>query len=241
MRSRTSRLKPSTRKCPLPQQGSSTRSAAARLGQPSNVPPPRKRPLPVSIVNLADAQAVLPTSAELCDLVRAVAERQDRTAFAVLFKHFAPRVKTYLMRAGADPDAAEDLAQETMVALWRKAALFDARQAGVSTWVFTIARNLRIDRIRKESIVPLTELGDFDAPSDDIGSDEVLAQKQSAALVAIALTEIPPEQKQVLMLSFANDFSQSEIARHLNLPLGTVKSRMRLAYNRLRKTLEPIN
>ncbi|MET3515531.1 RNA polymerase sigma-70 factor (ECF subfamily) [Pseudacidovorax sp. 1753] len=210
--------------------------------QPSNVPPPRKRPLPVSIVNLADAQAVLPTSAELCDLVRAVAERQDRTAFAVLFKHFAPRVKTYLMRAGADPDAAEDLAQETMVALWRKAALFDARQAGVSTWVFTIARNLRVDRYRRQGgavEVLSAEQADLDSmPEDAPALDERLHARRCEHRLREALRRLPPDQVRVLHLSYFEDQPHARIADELGIPLGTVKSRVRLAVAHLRKLLD---
>jgi RNA polymerase sigma-70 factor, ECF subfamily len=174
-------------------------------------------------------------------LINSVARNLDREAFASLFDILAPRLKSFMIRKGASPELAEDLVQETMISVWTKAGLYDPARGSVLTWVFTIARNLRIDRIRKESTMPLSELGDYDAPSDDIGSDEVLVRKQSAALVANALAGIPEEQKQVLILSFANDLSQSQIAKQLNLPLGTVKSRMRLAYNRLRKTLETIN
>ncbi|SIR27150.1 RNA polymerase sigma-70 factor, ECF subfamily [Pseudacidovorax sp. RU35E] len=210
--------------------------------QPSNVPPPRKRPLPVSIVNLADAQAVLPTSAELCDLVRAVAERQDRTAFAVLFKHFAPRIKTYLMRSGAEPDAAEDLAQETMVALWRKAALFDARQAGVSTWVFTIARNLRVDRYRRQGgavEVLSAEQADLDSmPEDAPAPDERLHARRCEHRLREALRRLSPDQVRVLHLSYFEDQPHARIADELGIPLGTVKSRVRLAVAHLRKLLD---
>lgn len=174
-------------------------------------------------------------------LINSVARNLDREAFASLFDILAPRLKSFMIRKGASPELAEDLVQETMISVWTKAGLYDPARGSVLTWVFTIARNLRIDRIRKESTMPLSELGDYDAPSDDIGSDEILVRTQSAALVANALAGIPQEQKQVLILSFANDLSQSQIAKQLNLPLGTVKSRMRLAYNRLRKTLETIN
>ncbi len=174
-------------------------------------------------------------------LINSVARNLDREAFASLFDILAPRLKSFMIRKGASPELAEDLVQETMISVWTKAGLYDPARGSVLTWVFTIARNLRIDRIRKESTMPLFELGDYDAPSDDIGSDEILVRTQSAALVANALAGIPQEQKQVLILSFANDLSQSQIAKQLNLPLGTVKSRMRLAYNRLRKTLETIN
>lgn len=174
-------------------------------------------------------------------LIQRIAKNLDREAFASLFDAIAPRVKSFMIRKGASPDLAEDLVQETMINVWTKAGMFDPAKGTVLTWVFTIARNLRIDRIRRESSRPLAELGDYDAPSDAPGSEEVLARKDEARCVARALIGIAPEQREILILSFVDDVPQSEIARRLNLPLGTVKSRMRLAYNHLRKTLEQPN
>jgi len=174
-------------------------------------------------------------------LIQGIADNRDRTCFAKLFDTFAPRLKSFMIRKGASPELAEDLVQETMISVWRKAGLYDPAKGSALTWIFTIARNLRIDRIRKESSMPLSELGDYDAPSDDLGSDDRLAQRQEQQQVAMALADIPVEQKQVIMLAFVEDISQSEIAERLKLPLGTVKSRMRLAYARLRKSLETYN
>jgi RNA polymerase sigma-70 factor (ECF subfamily) len=174
-------------------------------------------------------------------LVQAIAKNLDREAFATLFDGFAPRVKSFMIRKGATPELAEDLVQETMIKVWTKAGMYDPAKGTVLAWVFTIARNLRIDRIRKESSRPLAELGDYDAPSDAPGSDEILVRSDEARYVARALAAIAPAQKEILMLSFVDDVPQSEIARRLNLPLGTVKSRMRLAYHHLRKTLEQPN
>jgi RNA polymerase sigma-70 factor, ECF subfamily len=171
-------------------------------------------------------------------LIQSIAKNLDRGAFASLFDAFAPRIKSFMIRKGATPDQAEDLVQETMISVWTKAGLYDPTKGSVLTWVFTIARNLRIDRIRRDVSRPVAELGDYDAPSDAPGSDEILVRKDETQCVARALSEIAPEQKQILLLSFVDDFSQSEIAQRLNLPLGTVKSRMRLAYIHLRKTLE---
>ena len=184
-----------------------------------------------------------PTGEDLTSrrLLQRIAKNLDREAFASLFDAIAPRVKSFMIRKGASPDLAEDLVQETMINVWTKAGMFDPAKGTVLTWVFTIARNLRIDRIRRESSRPLAELGDYDAPSDAPGSEEVLARKDEARCVARALIGIAPEQREILILSFVDDVPQSEIARRLNLPLGTVKSRMRLAYNHLRKTLEQPN
>jgi RNA polymerase sigma-70 factor (ECF subfamily) len=170
-----------------------------------------------------------------------VAETRDRAAFAVVFDHFAPRVKSFMMRKGASAELAEDLVQETMIAVWSKAALYVPERGYASTWIFTIARNLRIDRLRRESSLHFTDLENFDAPSEEISGDEALNRTQEDSHVARALAQIPPEQRELLILSYVEDVPQSMIAERLKLPLGTVKSRMRLAYRRMRKLLEAVN
>jgi predicted RNA polymerase sigma factor len=117
----------------------------------------------------------------------------------------------------------------------RKAALYVAERGSVATWIFTIARNLRIDRLRREKSNQFTDLDDYDAPSDDPGQDEALHRLQEDSAVALALAQIPSEQRELLILSYVEDLPQSEIAARLQIPLGTVKSRMRLAYRRLKK------
>jgi RNA polymerase sigma-70 factor, ECF subfamily len=173
-------------------------------------------------------------------LIQRVAQSLDRDAFAQLFDRIAPRLKSFMLRKGVTTEQAEDLVQEAMLTLWRKAGLYDPAKGSVITWAFTIARNLRIDRLRRESSMPLTTLDDYDEVSDEPGGEEMLSRKQAQAHVARALQEIPPEQREVLILSFVEDVPQSEIAARLSLPLGTVKSRMRLAYSRLRKSLESL-
>jgi RNA polymerase sigma-70 factor (ECF subfamily) len=174
-------------------------------------------------------------------LLYRVASERDRAAFAEIFDHFAPRVKSFMMRKGASAELAEDLVQETMIAVWSKAALYVPERGAASTWVFTIARNLRIDRLRRESAAHFSDLEDFDAPSDDVPGDEAMNRSQEDSHVAKALAQIPPEQRELLILSYVDDVPQSMIAERLNLPLGTVKSRMRLAYRRMRKLLEGVN
>lgn len=171
-------------------------------------------------------------------LIRRVAQSHDRSAFAELFDHFAPRLKSFMMRKNASAELAEDLVQEAMIAVWTKAGLYEPSKGSVTTWVFTIARNLRIDRIRRDVHMPTVELGDYDEPSDAVEGEELLGRKQEDGLVAEALKTIPEEQRQVLVLSFIEDMPQSEIATKLSIPLGTVKSRMRLAYGHLRRYLE---
>lgn len=167
-----------------------------------------------------------------------VAQNRDRQAFAQLFDHFAPRLKSFMMRKNTSAELAEDLVQEAMIAVWTKAAMYEPSKGSVTTWVFTIARNLRIDRIRRDVHMPTTELGDYDEPSEAPEGEELLGRKQEDGLVARALQSIPEEQRQILVLSFVEEIPQSEIATRLSIPLGTVKSRMRLAYGHLRRILE---
>ncbi len=174
------------------------------------------------------------------DLLERIALHRDRSAFAELFDHFAPRVKSFMMRKGANAEQAEDLVQETMITVWGKAQLYTRDRGSASTWIFTISRNLRIDRLRREKSVYFTDIDDFDAPSDDVPADDALGRFEEDGLVAKALAEIPEEQRELLILSYVDDVPQSEIAARLNIPLGTVKSRMRLGYRRLRKLLENV-
>lgn len=173
----------------------------------------------------------------LSHLVGAIAARQDRAAFAELFRCFAPRVKAYLLRLGAPPPTAEDLAQETLLTVWRKAALFDPAKAGVSTWVFTIARNLRIDALRREGRpeVPHDEVADAADPAPQ--ADDMLLLSQNQARVRAAIEALPAEQADVVRLSFFADKPHREIERELGIPLGTVKSRLRLAMGHIRSFL----
>jgi RNA polymerase sigma-70 factor, ECF subfamily len=170
-----------------------------------------------------------------------VAKSRDRVAFSQLFDHFGPRLKSFMMRKGASPELAEDLVQETMIAVWTKASQYAPERGAASTWVFTIARNLRIDRLRRESSAFFVDLEGFDAPSETSSDDENLNRSQEDDHVSRALDQIPPEQRELLILSYVEDVPQVMIAQRLKLPLGTVKSRMRLAYRRLRKLLEAVN
>jgi RNA polymerase sigma factor (sigma-70 family) len=171
-------------------------------------------------------------------LLRRLAETRDRAAFKTLFEHFAPRVKAYAMRLGAPAHQAEDLAQEAMLVMWRKAHLFDPQRAAASTWIFTIARNLRIDLLRRERL-PRVDGGDpsLVAPETEPDAGEGFEARQDEEALRLALRSLPPEQSQIVMLSFFSDKPHSEIAAELNLPLGTVKSRLRLAMVRLRASL----
>ena len=179
-----------------------------------------------------------PRNAELADLLMRVAEVRDKTAFSQLFEHFGPRIKGFMMRKGADAELAEDLAQDTMITVWRKAHMYSREKGTVSTWIFTIARNRRIDWARRADNVQFADIADYDQASDDPGSDETVTSTQEAGYVAEAIQALPEDQKQVISMAFMEDLTQMEISDRLSLPLGTVKSRMRLAYQKLARSLE---
>ena len=170
------------------------------------------------------------------DLVLAIARNRDRGAFVGLYEHYAPRVKSYLLRLGG-ADAAEEMAQEAMLIVWRKAELFDPQKASAGTWIFTIARNLYIDRKRKERRPEIDPSDPMLVIDVDPAADAALSTRQTEQKVRAALSALPPEQAQVIEMSFFEDKPHSIIAAELKLPLGTVKSRLRLAFARLREAL----
>ncbi len=181
-----------------------------------------------------------PVSGEaFSEAIVAIAERGDRAAFASLFDHFAPRVKSYMLRLGAAPEAAEELAQETLLIVWRRAAGFDPTRAAASTWIFTIARNLRFDALRKSRRAAIDQPA-FAAEVQPVAPawpDAALCALQDEDRVDRALDQLPADQARVVRLAYFSDHPHSEIAAELGLPLGTVKSRLRLAMGRLRALL----
>ncbi|WP_434623546.1 sigma-70 family RNA polymerase sigma factor [Azospirillum sp. B2RO_4] len=181
-----------------------------------------------------------PASARLAadqsaDLVAVAAG--DRAAFARLFAHFAPRVKAYMLKLGMPAQRAEDLAQDTMLAVWRKASLYDPAKAEAATWVFTIARNLRIDLLRRERHPEVSDDELLEHEDDRPRADEVLDGDRRARRLRGALASLTPEQAEVVQLSFFADLAHPAIAERLDVPLGTVKSRLRLAMAKIRKAL----
>ena len=161
-----------------------------------------------------------------------VRDDRDRAAFAALFRHFAPRVKAFLMRSGAGAALAEECAQDVMATLWQKAHLFDPARASVATWVFSIARNRRIDAFRKARRVEPEEL-DWGPEAEPDQSEAMEAQEETARL-GQALASLPAPQRTLIERAFYGDLSHSEIAAETGLPLGTIKSRIRLALDKLR-------
>jgi RNA polymerase sigma-70 factor (ECF subfamily) len=171
------------------------------------------------------------------DLVLKIAQDRDKGAFKQLFAHFAPRVKSYLLKLGLDDHKAEDLAQDVLVTVWQKAIQFDPTKAKLSTWIFRISRNKFIDLTRKQKY---PEVNADDHLPDMVAAEETdrpVEAMQTAAIVSSALTKLNPDQQKVIKLSFYEEMSHSEISTHLSLPLGTVKSRIRMAFQALRKEL----
>jgi RNA polymerase sigma-70 factor (ECF subfamily) len=174
----------------------------------------------------------------MADLLRRVAERADTTAFRELYQTYGPRVKAYMMRLGADAGTAEDLAHETLFAVWRRAALYRADKGSAEGWIFAIARNLRIDRLRREA--PWQELPQelLNRASGEALPDVALSEREQQSRLRAALSNLPPEQHEVVALSYLDGLSHTAIAGRLGLPLGTVKSRLRIAYQKIRTALK---
>lgn len=171
--------------------------------------------------------------ADLAGLMLAVRDRQDKAAFAALFRHFAPRVKGFLMKSGTEAALAEDCAQDVMATVWRKAHLFDPTRASVATWVFTIARNRRIDIARRERR-PEPEALDWGGDGHEPDQAEVYEAAQETLRLSAALSALPEAQRALVARAFYGELSHSELAAETGLPLGTIKSRIRLALDRLR-------
>jgi RNA polymerase sigma-70 factor (ECF subfamily) len=178
-------------------------------------------------------------AAEWARLVEKVALHRDRDAFTTLFDHFAPRIEMHLQRLGLDAAQAEEIAQEVMVTLWRKANLFDPAKSSLSTWLYRVARNRRIDLTRRDR----TDFVDPQSPAIlDIAAegqiDQTFDGQQRDDIVRRLVTELPSEQLGLVQLAFYEGLSHSQIAERTGIPLGTVKSRLRLAFTRLRRGLE---
>lgn len=178
-------------------------------------------------------------SRAMTECLLAVSKDRSREEFAKLFEYFAPRVKAWLMRSGTASGQAEEIAQETLLTVWRKAEMFDPAKASASTWIYTIARNRRIDMFRRNSRPEFDPNDPALVPDPVTPADQTLSEDQTAAALKAAIASLPDDQRTVVQKSFYEDKSHSEIAQDLQLPLGTVKSRLRLAFGRLRQSLEP--
>lgn len=164
-----------------------------------------------------------------------IRDNKDQKAFVDLFQHFAPRVKAFLMRGGTDAALADETAQEVMATVWQKAHLFDPARASAATWIFTIARNRKIDAIRKQRRPEPEDL--TWGPEAEPDQDDVISLQQESAKLADAIKTLPEKQRVLIEQAYFGDLSHSEIAEQTGLPLGTIKSRIRLALERLRHSM----
>lgn len=178
-----------------------------------------------------------PDKEELSACLLAVGARKDIQAFEVLFRHFGPKIRAFMLKRGGNRQQAEELMQETMMMIWNKAALFDPTRGSVSSWIFTVARNVRIDAFRKTNRPEFDPNDPAFVPDPEPSADHVVEADQEAERLRGAMVKLPPEQADLLRMSFYEEISHSAIAERMNLPLGTVKSRIRLAFSRLREIL----
>ena len=174
------------------------------------------------------------------DIIGRVASSGDRDAFKALFEHFAPRIKGFLLKRGCSAEEAEDVAQNTLIAVWRKANQFDPATTGAAAWIFTIARNLRVDSARRTTRDG--RLGQRVGPDYELDpiqpADEMMSRVEDVARITAAVEKLSAEQSKVIRMSFIEERPHTEIAEVLGIPLGTVKSRIRLAMSRLRDLLD---
>ena len=216
---------------------SSGRSVDVKLGTPDTPTTTNKsttQPKPRKKLSPAEKMAM----AALATLIEDIAAHKSKAAFKKLFEYFAPRLKGYLMRLGSSEAQAEELVQDVMLTVWRKAALFDRRKAAASTWLFTIARNRRIDILRREKYPELDPEDPALVPDEEVQPDDAVIMAERKAEVQSAMATLPEEQVELVKLAFYKGWSHSEIAKETGLPLGTVKSRLRLSFTRLKEALD---
>jgi len=174
------------------------------------------------------------------EYVIAIAERRDKKAFSHLFEAFAPKLKSFAMRNGAGLELAEEVVQETFIRVWRKAGQFDPNKASASTWIYTIARNQRIDLLRKRH----RPEPDFEdpafVPEAEPQPSELVSRDQETSRLRACMETLSPEQQDVLRLAFMEEMPHVEVAEKLGIPLGTVKSRIRLAMKHIRSEIGDI-
>lgn len=178
-----------------------------------------------------------PSNRQISDWLLAIAARRDRSAFEQLYNHFASRIKSYMIRQGADAATADDLAQEAMVQVWRKAGQYDPAKAVPAAWIFRIARNLQIDRLRRRKFHEVELTAEADKTDEGVSGHERSAEQIDAERLHGLIKNLSAEQMDVIQLAFFEGLTHAEIGQRLDLPLGTVKSRLRLAFGKLRTAL----
>ena len=178
------------------------------------------------------------TDDDLTLCIELIGKSQDKLAFNNIFRHFAPRLKSFLVKAGSTETQAEEVIQEVMIAVWTKSSTYDSSKSSVSTWIYTIARNKRIDKIRKEKRHYLSESDEgLEIPVDSTQEKEIFSAQVSNSLKKY-MSNLPEEQSKLLKLSYFYNKTHADISEELKIPLGTVKSRIRLALTKMRHLVE---
>lgn len=168
--------------------------------------------------------------------IHRVRVHQDAAAFAEIFRHFAPRVKAFLIKSGASETLAEECTQEVMATVWNKAHMYDPARASAATWIFTIARNRKIDLLRKQRRPEPEDLPW--GPEAEPDQADVMSLQQESEKLSRAIADLPDKQRDLIERAYFGDLSHTEIAEQTGLPLGTIKSRIRLALDRLRQAMK---
>lgn len=182
----------------------------------------------------------LGAAADPARLLARIAHERDKAALAALFHLVGPKLKSMMLKLGAEPALADDLVQETLLAIWRKAHLYAPERGAPITWIYRVARNLRIDHLRRQSNRAYEDIETVEIESEAPGGLQTLEREEIGDRVRKALADLPGDQREVVQLSFVADMTHTDISARLGIPLGTVKSRLRLAYGRLRPLLEDL-
>ena len=195
---------------------------------------------PVKLLKGTGQSKKMADSLDTNRLMEKVVADGDKEAFSQLYTHFAPRLKAMMMKMSPDASVAEEVAQEAMIALWRKAHSFDPNKASLSTWLFTIARNLRIDRFRAKKKDNLDPNEPMLLPSEEPSAEDTVFRGEESIKVRNCIGKLPEDQQEVVGLAFMEGLTHQEIAENLGIPLGTVKSRLRLSFEKLRPMLKEL-
>ncbi|MDE1153480.1 MAG: sigma-70 family RNA polymerase sigma factor [Micavibrio sp.] len=200
--------------------------------------PRLKRPMPLNKPHKTLPVAAN-TSQDHAVLLERVGAARDKDAFVALFNYFAPRVKSYMLKQGASESAAEEIVQNTFITVWEKAKSYNPKKSAASTWIFTVARNKRIDALRRDKFVEVNSDDPAIEAAAAEGAETPYADESEVDRLTTAMAALPPEQAELVRMAFFDDKSHADISAEKKIPLGTVKSRLRLAMDKLRGALSP--
>jgi RNA polymerase sigma factor (sigma-70 family) len=171
------------------------------------------------------------------ELMKRVQSQRDRIAFRELAAYFAPRLRQFLASRGASRHDADEVTQETLLAIWAKASSYDASRASLSTWIYSVARNRWIDRTRKAKRYDIDPKDPAWVPSAPESPDEAYDTKEREKRISIAMNGLTVDQAEIMRKVYFDGKAHRVVAEELDIPVGTVKSRIRLALGKLRNLL----